>query len=101
MKQIPSLPALASDIPTLYRIDIVKNGQRWTDTVGVRATAETIAETAVAYVSEAAIECRPEPGDCCSAEVFDDHDRFLLRAKLEISDKISEDPPTSRLPCEG
>lgn len=85
--------ASARDIPARYRIDIVKNGQRWTDTVGVTSTPDTIAATAVAFVSEAALESRPEAGDRCCAEVFDDRDHFVLRANLDVSSDPPRDPP--------
>lgn len=69
----------------MYRVDIIKNGQRWIDDVGVTATADKIAETAVALVAEAVVESRPEPGCRCTAEVFDDNDRFVLRVELSVS----------------
>lgn len=70
---------------TTYRIDIVKNGKRWVDPVGVTATPSTIATRAVTCVSEAAIETSPVPGDHCVAEVFDQQNRFVLKAELSIS----------------
>lgn len=70
---------------TAYRIDIVKNGERWVDTVGITATPATIATSAVACLSEAAAETCPKPGDCCVAEVFDQQNRFVLKAELSIS----------------
>jgi hypothetical protein len=82
-----------NDVPASYRVDILKDGKRWIDTVGVTATPDTIAATAVSLVYEAAVESRPEPGDCCCAEVYDDQDRFVLKAELVISDEASGDPP--------
>jgi hypothetical protein len=75
-------------VTTVYRIDIVKNGQRWVDAFGVTATPDTIADSAVACVSEAAIESRPKPGDCSVAEVFDNQNRCIFRADLSISADI-------------
>lgn len=69
----------------LYRIDIIKDGRRWNDPVGVTATSATIAAVAIALVSEAAVEIAPAPGCHCVAEVFDDQDRFVLKAELSVS----------------
>ena len=69
----------------VYRIDIVKNGQRWTDTVGVTATPDTIATHAVACVTDAVLETVPKTGDRSVAEVFDDRNQHVLRAELSIS----------------
>lgn len=79
---------MPDNVITVYRIDIVKNGKRWIDTVGVTATPDTIASSAVACVSEAAVETCPKPGDCSVAEVFDHKNRFILRAELSISTGI-------------
>lgn len=76
---------MPGNVSTVYRIDIVKNGQRWIDTVGVTATPDTIATRAIACLSEAAVETHPMSGDCSVAEVFDDQNRFILRAQLSIS----------------
>ncbi|MBB5746695.1 hypothetical protein [Brevundimonas variabilis] len=80
---------MPGNVSTVYRIDIVKNGQRWIDTVGVTATPDTIATRAVACLSDAVVETRPRPGDCSVAEVFDHQNRFILRAELSISDDAS------------
>lgn len=71
--------------PSVYRIDIIKNGQRWTDDVGLTATADTICATAIALVAEASVESRPEPSLSCTAEVLDDQGRFVLKVELSIS----------------
>lgn len=76
----------------VYRIDIIKNGQRWTDTVGVAATPDMVAAQAVAYVCEAAVEAQPRPGDRSIAEVFDHQDQFVLRAELSVSGDRTEQP---------
>lgn len=81
------------EVPTSYRVDILKDGKRWIDTVGVTATPDTIAATAVSLVCEAALESRTVPGVCCCAEVFDCQDRFVLKAELIVSEEPSGDPP--------
>ena len=86
-KNIPSCSS--QGVPARYRIDIVKDGARWADPIGLTATPTTIAAIAVGLAAEAAVESRPNPGLCCSAEVFDDDDNFVLRAELLISDDIS------------
>lgn len=73
-------------VAALYRFDIIKDGIRWADPVGLRVTADTIAATAVGLVAEAAAESRPGPGLCCCAEVIDEDDNFVLRAEIRISD---------------
>lgn len=84
--------ASSQGVPARYRVDIVKDGAHWADPVGLTATADTIAATAVGLVAEVAVEGRPDPGLCCCAEVFDEDDNFVLRAELRISDHKSRDP---------
>ena len=69
----------------MYRVDIVKNGQRWTDDVGVLATSGNIAATAVALLAEAAVETPPAPGLNCIAEAYDEAGRLVLKAELTLS----------------
>jgi hypothetical protein len=69
----------------LYRIDIIKNGRHWQDTVGVKATAINIAAVTIGLLAEAAVETTPGPGLHCIAEVFDDGDIPILKAELLLS----------------
>ena len=74
----------------VYRIDIIKNGRRWTDPVGVAATPDMVAAHAVACVCEAAVEAQPRPGDRSIAEVFDHRDRIVLRAEILVSADLTQ-----------
>lgn len=69
----------------MYRVDIVKNGQRWSDDVGVSATSDEIASAAVSLLAEAALETSPLPGLKCIAEVHDQTGRQVMKAELALS----------------
>jgi hypothetical protein len=69
----------------MYRVDIIKDEKRWTDTVGVASSPDGITAVAIGLLAEAAVETTPTPGSRFVAEVFDETDRLVVKAELLIS----------------
>ncbi len=62
-------------------IDMIGDGGRWTDPVGLRLEARNLSSAAISLLAEFALE-NPSPGGTWSAEVRTEEGRVVLTATL-------------------